>query len=92
MVASHALNALGIVHMDRGSDADAAATDAFERALTLGGHDPKLRASIEQNCGIVANIQERLHGRARAGIGARSPRSRPRATIGGARPRITTWA
>jgi putative nucleotidyltransferase with HDIG domain len=55
LAASHALNNLGIVHMDKGSWA--AAMDAFERGLTLGGHDPTLRARIEQNCGIVANIQ-----------------------------------
>ena len=55
LAAAHALNGIGLVHLDRGAWDQA--NDAFDRALTLGGHDPKLRASIEQNCGIVANIQ-----------------------------------
>ncbi|HSY84866.1 MAG TPA: HD domain-containing phosphohydrolase [Gemmatimonadaceae bacterium] len=55
LMASRALNNLGIVHMDKGSWDSA--LDAFERGLTLGGHDPGTRASIEQNCGIVANIR-----------------------------------
>jgi putative nucleotidyltransferase with HDIG domain len=53
--ASNALNGLGLVYLDRGEWQ--AASDAFERALTLGGHEPTLRAHIEQNCGIVANLQ-----------------------------------
>jgi putative nucleotidyltransferase with HDIG domain len=52
---AHALNGLGVVHLERG--AWVAASDAFERGLTLGGHDPTLRAHIEQNCGILANLQ-----------------------------------
>ncbi|HZS61087.1 MAG TPA: HD domain-containing phosphohydrolase [Gemmatimonadaceae bacterium] len=55
LVAAYALNGIGIVHIDRG--AWEAAMDAFERALTLGGHHPPLRALVEVNCGIVANIQ-----------------------------------
>jgi putative nucleotidyltransferase with HDIG domain len=55
LIAARALNNLGIVHMDKASWG--AALDAFERGLVLGGHDPGTRASIEQNCGIVANIR-----------------------------------
>jgi putative nucleotidyltransferase with HDIG domain len=52
---AHALNGLGLAHLELG--AWAAASEAFERGLTIGGHDPTLRAHIEQNCGILANMQ-----------------------------------
>ena len=55
LAASNALNGLGCAHLELG--AWDAASAAFERALTLGGHDPTLRAHIEQNCGIVANMR-----------------------------------
>jgi putative nucleotidyltransferase with HDIG domain len=55
VAAANALNGLGLAHLDRGAWTEA--NDAFERALTLGGHDPALRAHIEHNCGIVANVR-----------------------------------
>ncbi len=55
LMASHALNGLGFAHLER-ADLTAAA-DAFERALTLGGHDPTARAHIEGNLGVVANVR-----------------------------------
>jgi putative nucleotidyltransferase with HDIG domain len=55
LAASYALNALATVHIERGTWA--AAMDALERGLTLGGYHPPLRALIEVNCGIIANIQ-----------------------------------
>jgi putative nucleotidyltransferase with HDIG domain len=53
--AANALNGLGLAHLDRG--AWTTASETFERALALGGHDPRLRAHIEQNGGIVAMLQ-----------------------------------
>jgi tetratricopeptide (TPR) repeat protein len=53
--AANALNGLGLAYLDRGAWTEAG--DAFERALILGGHDPTLRAHIEQNCGIIANVR-----------------------------------
>jgi putative nucleotidyltransferase with HDIG domain len=54
-LAAEALNGLGLVHLERGEWAEAA--DALNRASSLGGHQPALRGRIEQNLGIIANMQ-----------------------------------
>jgi putative nucleotidyltransferase with HDIG domain len=54
-LAAEALNGLGLVHLERGEPEPAAAV--FAQALELGGHRPAIRGRIEQNLGIVANIQ-----------------------------------
>jgi putative nucleotidyltransferase with HDIG domain len=53
--AANALNGLGIVHSERGEWADAARV--LDQALVVGGHDATLRGHVEQNFGIMANIQ-----------------------------------
>ena len=53
--AGEALNTLGGI--DLATDAIADARQHFLRALELGGHSRALRARVEQNLGILANIQ-----------------------------------
>lgn len=54
LLAAEALNTLGVMHLREGSLEDAAGH--FAAALTLGGDSGELRARIEQNLGILANI------------------------------------
>jgi putative nucleotidyltransferase with HDIG domain len=42
-----------------------AALAGYQRALELGGHEPRLRARVEQNLGALANLQGRLEDAAR---------------------------
>ncbi len=55
LAAGEALNTLGCVHIAMGSLAQA--REAFLQALDLGGPQRSLRARVEQNLGILANIQ-----------------------------------
>jgi len=55
LLAAEALNTLGGLDLAAGSLAQAART--FLRALDLGGSSRQLRARVQQNLGIVANIQ-----------------------------------
>jgi putative nucleotidyltransferase with HDIG domain len=57
-LAAKALNALGVQEMLGGAPADA--DRSFQRALTLGSRDAELRARVEQNLGILANIRGEL--------------------------------
>ena len=54
-LAAEALNTLG--GLDLATGALAQARDAFLRALQLGGSSRELRARVQQNLGILANIQ-----------------------------------
>jgi putative nucleotidyltransferase with HDIG domain len=58
LLAAEALNTLGGVEMMTGSPRDA--RRHFLRALELGGGSRELRARVEQNLGILANIQGEL--------------------------------
>src|SRR5216110_2340399 len=58
LLAAEALNTLGGLDLAAGSLAQAATT--FLRALDLGGSSRRLRARVQQNLGIVANIQGEL--------------------------------
>jgi putative nucleotidyltransferase with HDIG domain len=55
LLAAEALNTLGGLDLATGSPDDARAT--FLRALDTGGSNRALRARVEQNLGILANIQ-----------------------------------
>src|SRR3989449_2634366 len=59
LLAAEALNTLGGLHLAAGTVADARQT--FLEALELGGSSRGLRARVEQNLGILANIQGELH-------------------------------
>jgi putative nucleotidyltransferase with HDIG domain len=52
---AEAMNGLGAVHLERGDMVSAEA--ALQQALAFGRRRPALRARIEQNLGIVANIR-----------------------------------
>ena len=54
-LAAEALNTLGALDLTTGHLETA--RRAFLRALELGGREPALRARMEQNLGIIANIQ-----------------------------------
>lgn len=54
-LAAEALNTLGVQHLLGGAPADAGRH--FERALALGSPSGELRARVEQNLGILANIR-----------------------------------
>jgi putative nucleotidyltransferase with HDIG domain len=56
--AAEALNTLGAMDLATGALQDAA--QAFLSALELGGISPELRARVEQNLGILANIRGEL--------------------------------
>jgi putative nucleotidyltransferase with HDIG domain len=58
LLAAEALNSLAAMELDAG--ALDAARDTFIRALDLGGAFRELRARVEQNLGIVANIRGEL--------------------------------
>lgn len=60
VLAAEALNVIGGFESEAGHVATARAS--FHRALQLGGGSPELRARIEQNLGILANIQGDLPG------------------------------
>src|SRR5882724_780158 len=53
-----ALRRLSVLHMLGGAPADA--HREFERALELGKDNAELQARVEQNLGILANIQGEL--------------------------------
>ena len=55
LLAAEALNSLAVMDLQAGS-LDAA-RETFGRALALGGELGGLRARVEQNLGIIANIQ-----------------------------------
>src|SRR5438309_11050207 len=55
VLAGEALNTLGGIDLE--TDAIADAREHFLRALELGGQSRELRARVEQNLGILANIQ-----------------------------------
>src|SRR5207248_479691 len=55
LLAAEALNTLGGLDLTGGSLEDA--RKAFLQALELGGANRELRARVEQNLGILANIQ-----------------------------------
>jgi putative nucleotidyltransferase with HDIG domain len=55
VLAAEALNTLGGVNLENGSLAEARGN--FLRALELGGASRELRARVEQNLGILANIR-----------------------------------
>ena len=59
VLAAEALNTLGGLDLAAGSLTQAAAT--FTRALELGEASRQLRARVQQNLGIVANIQGELN-------------------------------
>src|SRR6266550_1534802 len=59
LLAAEALNTLGGLHLSAGAPDDA--RRAFLEALELGGSSRELRARVEQNLGILANIQGELH-------------------------------
>lgn len=54
LLAADALNTVGVMHLREGALDDAALR--FSEALALGGESGDLRARIEQNLGILANI------------------------------------
>jgi putative nucleotidyltransferase with HDIG domain len=60
LLAAEALNSLAAMELDAGALDAAQAT--FARALELGGGFGELRARVEQNLGIVANIRGDLDG------------------------------
>ena len=55
VLAAEALNGTALVHLEHGRWADARA--AFHKAIELGADSPAVVARIEQNLGIIANIQ-----------------------------------
>jgi putative nucleotidyltransferase with HDIG domain len=57
-LAAEALNTIGVLDLTTGSLGDA--RRAFLEALALGGSSRGLRARVEQNLGILANIQGEL--------------------------------
>src|SRR6058998_3443777 len=59
LLAAEALNTLGGLHLSAGAPDEA--RRAFLEALELGGSSRELRARVEQNLGILANIQGELH-------------------------------
>jgi len=59
VLAAEALNTLGVMDLNTGSLEEARQT--FLQALELGGESQALRARVEQNLGIVANIQGQLN-------------------------------
>src|SRR5213594_4237602 len=59
LLAAEALNTLGGLHLSAGVPDDA--RRVFLEALELGGSNREVRARVEQNLGILANIQGELH-------------------------------
>ena len=57
LLAAEALNARGIIEMEGNVEA---ARGLFLRALELGGSSVELRARVEQNLGVLANMQGQL--------------------------------
>ncbi|HEX5438427.1 MAG TPA: HD domain-containing phosphohydrolase [Gemmatimonadaceae bacterium] len=60
LLAAEALNVLALFEYESGGIEDA--RELFHRALELGGTSLALRARIEQNLGVLANIQGDLDG------------------------------
>ncbi len=60
VLAAEALNTLGGIDLEAGPLADA--RSHFLRAVQLGGSSRELRARVEQNLGILANIQGDFEG------------------------------
>ncbi|MGH7537053.1 MAG: HD domain-containing phosphohydrolase [Gemmatimonadales bacterium] len=60
VLAAEALNALGGFELECGNLATA--RDTYGQALALGGENDELRARIEQNLGILANVHGDLTG------------------------------
>jgi putative nucleotidyltransferase with HDIG domain len=58
LLASEALNTMGVMFLREGSLAEARET--FLRAVEIGGASRELRARVEQNLGIIANIRGEL--------------------------------
>jgi HD-GYP domain-containing protein (c-di-GMP phosphodiesterase class II) len=59
LLAAEALNTLGGLHLSAGAPDDA--RRAFLEALDLGRSNREVRARVEQNLGILANIRGELH-------------------------------
>src|SRR6185437_8655909 len=59
LLAAEALNTLGGLHLSAGAPDDA--RRAFLEALDLGRSSREVRARVEQNLGILANIRGELH-------------------------------
>src|SRR5437867_462169 len=59
LLAAEALNTLGGLHLSAGAPDDA--RRVFLEALELGGSNREVRARVEQNLGILANIRGELH-------------------------------
>src|SRR3989441_408398 len=59
LLAAEALNTLGGLHLSAGAPDDA--RRVFLEALELGGSSREVRARVEQNLGILANIRGELH-------------------------------
>ena len=89
VLAAEAINALA--GFDFESGAIDAARERFYEALALGGRSAELRGRIEQNLGILANIQGAL-AEALAHYSSHSSPSRLSATTAGAPSPITTSA
>src|SRR5207247_348476 len=58
-LAAEALNTLGGLHLSTGAPDEA--RRVFLEALELGGSNREVRARVEQNLGILANIRGELH-------------------------------
>jgi len=59
LLAAEALNTLGGLHLSAGAPDEA--RRVFLEALELGGSSREVRARVEQNLGILANIRGELH-------------------------------
>ena len=59
LLAAEALNTLGGLHLSTGAPDEA--RRVFLEALELGGSNREVRARVEQNLGILANIRGELH-------------------------------
>src|SRR5207302_1261071 len=59
LLAAEALNTLGGLYLSTGAPDDA--RRVFLEALELGGSNREVRARVEQNLGILANIRGELH-------------------------------
>jgi putative nucleotidyltransferase with HDIG domain len=59
ILAAEALNVLAGIDFERGDMGEA--RELYRRALALGGANLDLRARIEQNLGVLANVQGDLH-------------------------------
>ncbi len=60
ILAAEALNVLAGIDFERSDITES--REMYKRALALGGANLELRARIEQNLGVLANVQGDLHG------------------------------